>query len=455
MVMKSNRRHLCEMLAAALVRAPQDVSSIELRVASVLGRRYRWIAGLVQRFVKMYPIGRLRPRRKEVVDWLLFDSEFVRAYKRQMLRVADAELGSDGMSPISAAARWQDPRPITSLGELADWLCLQSGELDWFVDQKRLNGRSSTEQLWHYRSRVLPKRTGVVRLIEAPKQRLKAIQLKILRSILDHCSPHAAAHGFRQQHSIATFAEPHVSRAVVISIDLMDFFPSIRMPWVSTIFRAMGYPESVSDALAGLCVTAMPRQVWDRYIPQFSSPRNREQWHRYAEPHLPQGAPTSPALANLAAFRLDCRLSGLSASAGVNYTRYADDLVFSGDDVLMRRSRQFAMHVAAIVQEEGFIVNHYKTRIMRSGRQQRVAGVVVNECLNGRRVDFDRLKATLTNCARQGPESQNRQHHPEFRKHLLGKIAHWKLLNPNRGRKLKDIFDQIDWEYDSPNFLEP
>lgn len=121
------------------------------------------------------------------------------------------------------------------------------------------------------------------------------------------------------------FAESHVQRSVVISMDLTDFFPSVRLPWVSAIFRAMGYPEAVSDALAGLCTTSIPRDVWEGHLGKLSSFRHREQWERFAEPHLPQGAPTSPAIANLAAFRLDRRLAGLANSAGVHYTRYADD----------------------------------------------------------------------------------------------------------------------------------
>lgn len=129
---------------------------------------------------------------------------------------------------------------------------------------------------------------------------------------------------------------------------------------------------------------------------------------------------------------------------GVQFPR-ATRLVFSGDENLARRSLQFAAIVASIVKEEGFLVNYRKTRIMRSGRQQRIAGVVVNDRLNGSRRDFDRLKAILTNCVRRGPASQNSENHPEFRSHLLGKIAHWKLLNPARGHKLKVIFDRIHW----------
>ena len=165
----------------------------------------------------------------------------------------------------------------------------------------------------------------------------------------------------------------------------------------------------------------------------------------YFQPHLPQGAPTSPALANLCAYRLDCRLAGLAAAAGAVYTRYADDLAFSGGEEFARRVKRFSTHVAAIAMEEGFKVHHRKTRIMRRGVRQHLAGIVVNDRANVRRSDFDRLKATLNNCARHGPEAQNRESHPEFRLQLKGRVSFVEMVNPARGRKLRAIFERIEW----------
>src|ERR1700733_6552654 len=102
----------------------------------------------------------------------------------------------------------------------------------------------------------------------------------------------------------------------------------------------------------------------------------------YARPHLPQGAPTSPSLANLCAYRLDCRLSGLAASAGAVYTRYADDMAFSGDHAFHRAITRFRHHACATILEEGFSVHHRKSRVMRQGVRQRLAGLVVNDRLN-------------------------------------------------------------------------
>src|SRR5882757_7819190 len=170
-------------------------------------------------------------------------------------------------------------------------------------------------------------------------------------------------------------------------------------------------------------MNAMPRDVWN-VLPFHIDPLQlREARMLYARPHLPQGASTSPALANLCAYRLDCRLAGLAESAGAVYTRYADDLAFSGDEEFEKRVERFSIHVAAILMEEGFSVHHRKTRIMRQGVRQHLAGVVANQHPNVIRPDFDRLKATLNNCVRLGPETQNRAGHPSFRSHLDGRVA--------------------------------
>src|SRR5581483_2237421 len=96
---------------------------------------------------------------------------------------------------------------------------------------------------------------------EAPKQHLRAIQRRILREILAHIPAHAAAHGFVQGRSIRTFAAPHLGKAVVLSMDLADFFPSFTRARVQALFRLAGYPEAVADCLGGLCATATPRAI--------------------------------------------------------------------------------------------------------------------------------------------------------------------------------------------------
>ena len=325
---------------------------------------------------------------------------------------------------------WGVPAIVTP-GDLADWLALTPAELDWFADLKAFGYKKRNSKLRHYRYRVLDKGDGAIRVIEAPKPRLKWIQQRILAGILDRIPPHPAAHGFVKGRSVKTFAAPHVSQRVVLRMDLRDFFPSISGVRIQTLFRALGYPEKVADLLGGIATNAVPRDVCRAPM--------------YARPHLPQGAPTSPALANICFYRADCRLAGLAESAGARYTRYADDLAFSGGEDFDRRVERFSAHVAAILHEEGFAVHHRKTRIMRQGVRQHLAGVVANRRLNIWRADYDRLKAILTNCVRHGPTGQNRDGHTDFRAHLEGRVSYVESINPEKGRKLREILRRIAW----------
>src|SRR5262249_21143528 len=150
--------------------------------------------------------------------------------------------------------------------------------------------------------------------------------------------------------------------------------------------------------------------------------------------------------ANLVAFPLDRRLGAAAEAAGATYTRYADDLAFSGDRAFERSAHRFAPLVAAIAAQEGFRVNARKTRFARPATRQVLAGVVVNDKPNLRRAELDLLEAILTNCARRGPSTQNRAGVPSFREHLAGRIAWVHAVNPARAAELRTIFEAIDWE---------
>ena len=281
--------------------------------------------------------------------------------------------------------------------------------------------------------------------METPKARLKAIQRELLHGILDSIPPRGAAHGFCAGRSIVSCATPHTGQPVVLRIDLQNFFPSIRSAQVVGLFMTVGYSESVARLLAGLCTNRAAEFVWTslellntalRYV----IPSDKE---LFCRPHLPQGAPTSPALANLCAYRLDCRLHGLAEFAGAVYTRYADDLIFSGGDELSRSARRFLSLAGEIVRDEGFLLHTRKTRIMRRSVRQHALGLVVNHKPNIRRDDFDCLKATLHNCVRFGIASQNRHQHLNFSAHLTGRVAHVERVNPNRGQQLRALLALI------------
>jgi RNA-directed DNA polymerase len=437
---------LLNVLAHAFLAGEQTVDQVTARSTVTLGRPWRWLRTLAQRYLAAFA-DRTRPRQRDVIRFFQNDAAFARIRKRYAdeLSIHEWLAGPQHMLPVAATATWDIP-PIVSAGALAEWLQVTPGELGWFADLKGLGYRSKTSPLLrHYHYLVLAKASGGIRLIESPKLRLKELQRRILTGILDRIPQHSAAHGFRQGRSIKTFVAPHVGQRVVLRMDLRDFFPSISGARVQSFFRTAGYPESVADLLGGICSNATPLDVWRQ--PSFDvDPRElREARALYRRPHLPQGAPTSPALANICAFRADCRLAGLAESAGAQYTRYADDMAFSGGEEFERRVQRFSTHVAVILHEEGFDVHHRKTRIMRQGVRQHLAGLVANQSVNIIRADFDRLKAILNNCVRLGPASQNRDAHPSFRSHLAGRIGFVEMINPSRGKRLRTTFDRIVW----------
>jgi len=403
-----------ESLANALLSGELTYEAASLRASALMGRHPRWLDNVVRKFIATFD-GRTRPRLTEAVRYLR---------TRHQLRSLAAlrptfDLSAEQvMQPVPAARAFALPA-IVSPGDLAEWLCLGTSELEWLADLRHL------ARPGHYHYSTMEKKSGALRVLEAPKLRLKAVQGRILHEILDLVPGHEAVHGFRRRRSILSFAAPHTAKPLVLRMDLEDFFPSIGRARVQALFRTLGYPESVADLLGGLCTNIAP----------IGGPL-------YRQPHLPQGAPTSPALANLCFYRADCRIAGLARKAGLAYTRYADDLAFSGDRV----SDTVRNRIAAIVSEEGFRVQHRKTRLMRRGVRQHLAGIVVNVTCNVERDEFDRLKAILHNCVRSGPESQNRDNHPRFKDHLTGRVAFVESVNPLRGRKLRAQLDKVQWD---------
>lgn len=254
---------------------------------------------------------------------------------------------------------------------------------------------------------------------------------------------HPAAHGFKKGRSCVTHAVLHAGQRVVIRIDLKDFFPSIQRSRIHALFEKLGYSPAVAGTLARICVNRTPQGAFNDRQTGGSLPWVER--HALKTPHLPQGSPCSPALANLCAFRLDIRLEALARKLGATYSRYADDLVFSGGRTLERAADRFHVQVAAIAIEEGFRVNTRKTRVMREGVRQQVTGIVVNRHPNIARDEYDNLKAALTNCVRHGPESQNRDNRANYRDYLAGKISYVMMVNPHRASRLQQLFQAITW----------
>ncbi len=435
-------------LAEAFLAGPWDLDGLVARGQRVLSRRYRGLRPLAGRMLAAFADGP-RPRIARLAEFLCNDEGLQKAGRRSSMTLRFDRWPKPVMTPgPGPPGTWTVP-PITTTAELARFLELEPNQLEWFADEQARERKAPVESLRHYRYRWMAKRSGSLRLIEAPKPRLKRIQRRLLDEILAKIPTHDAAHGFRPGRSVLSFVGPHVGRSIVLKMDLRDFFATISAARVIAIYLAAGYPEPVARLLAGLCTNTVPQAVWKQAgelqgdWARLAASRQPES--HYRQPHLPQGAPTSPALANLAAYRLDARLAGLARAAEAHYTRYADDLVFSGGDAFARSISRFPTHVAATALEEGFTVQHRKTRVMRRGVRQQAAGVVINQATNLPRDDYDRLKATLCNCVRLGPHDQNRAEVADFRTHLAGRVAHAVRLNPRRGEKLRELYEKITW----------
>lgn len=394
--------------------------------------------------------GTTPPRRAVRLQPLRYRSSLVRTDPRSEAATSQppyrfAHLSVDGSGYLDLSrdgdSRWLQHFRLPELAtpeDLAGFCGLKLGKLAWLTHRFDPGGRPVREQQAHYHFRWLAKSRGGHRLIEAPKQTLKQVQLKILQEILDHVPAHRCAHGFVRGRSIRTNAEPHVGRRVLLKFDLENFYPSVKYSRVVAIYRSLGYSREVALWLARLTTSAIPSGIT---FPDGDATSIRTYYPR----HLPQGAPTSPALANLSAFGLDTRLAGLARSYDAEYTRYADDLTFSGSGRFIPALREFIPLATSIIRSERFTSHKAKRRVLRNNQRQTVAGVVVNSKLNVSRRDYDQLKAILHNCIVHGPASQNRNRTEDFAAHLLGRISHVTHLNSRRGARLRSLYDRIDW----------
>lgn len=444
----NSQLQLALALADACLAREASAHGLMKSMTWVLGKRWPWIPALCTKIHRLSGPNFYHYTRHELAGLILADHGFIHACMRAGTTLTIKRYCLE--APIAPPQPpWLAALNIPQLpdtGALATWLQLPLGELAWYADQWRTNGHESP-QLEHYRYRWLAKPGGGMRLIEMPKLRLRKIQRQILRQILDRVPPHPAAHGFRAKHSCITHAQLHCGQRVVLRMDLKDFFASIPAARIHALFAKLGYPDTVAGLLARLCTHRTPGQVLHprpRPSGQADQQENNK-LNQLRSRHLPQGAPSSPALANLCAFRLDIRLAGLAKSLNASYSRYADDLTFSGGRQLETALRQLVPQIGAIALEEGFVINFRKTRIMREAQRQLVTGMVVNAKPNIKRAEFDHLKAILTNCIRYGPASQNRQQHLNFHAFLRGKVAWVGMINPARGARLTTLLEQVRW----------
>src|SRR5262245_9135399 len=281
--------------------------------------------------------------------------------------------------------------------------------------------------LVHYHRYSIAKKTGGVRYISAPKSALATAQRWLLEHVLSKLEVEVPAHGFVPGRSIVTNATPHTGRNIVINLDLKEFFPSITFRRVKGLFEKIGYSEHVATVFTLLCTEP----------PRLATELDGKVYHvALGQRVLPQGACTSPAITNALCRRLDRRLNGLAKKHGFAYTRYADDLTFSGDNA--KAVGKLLKSVRGIVQAEGFTEHPRKTRVMRSANRQEVTGVTVNVRPSVSRKEVRQLRAILHNAAKHGLASQNRGNHPNFAAYLKGRVEFVCMVDPQRAPTLRE-----------------
>lgn len=256
----------------------------------------------------------------------------------------------------------------------------------------------------HYRSFEIKKKSGGSRKIEAPYPALLDCQKWIYKNILSHALLHQAAHGFVEQKSILTNAKNHIGCSELLNLDLKDFFPSIGIRRVIKVFNDFGYPNIVSFYLASICCL---------------------------DGKLPQGAPTSPVLSNIIAKTLDVRLSLLAKKHKLKYSRYADDMTFSGKSV----PRWLSLTIDRIVVDCGFKLNTAKTRFASKNTTNKVVtGLVVKEKeLVVPRKYRRKIRQEMYFIREYGLQSHlsaKKIRDPEYLNRIKGKLLFWRQVEP-------------------------
>ena len=278
-----------------------------------------------------------------------------------------------------------------------------------------------------YREFKIKKRNGGERIITAPYPSLMFVQQWIYKNILLQTTIiQPQAKGFVPGLSILDNATPHLQHSQVLKMDIKDFFPSISINRVICVFKKLGYHHKLAYALAALCC-----------------------YHNC----LPQGAPTSPILSNIVMRHIDRRLEGLSKHFDITYTRYADDLTFSGEYI----SVKFIKYVQSIIESGGFNINQTKTKLLKNNVKKIITGVSIS---SGKPTIPRTLKRRLRQEAyyihRYGYKHIKHCNHNvdlAYKQRLLGKFSYWNSIERNNDnvnklvQQLKSDIKKNKWKF--------
>lgn len=277
----------------------------------------------------------------------------------------------------------------------------------------------------HYTIHTIPKKSGGLRVIHAPSDRIKYVQGKVLELILNKLKYPECIGAYVQGKTTRETAEVHAGKPLLIVIDLKDFFPSTRRAWIRQFFnKKLGYPHNVASLLADLSTVAINTPVGPRHV-------------------VPQGAPTSGAVCNwVAYYKLDEPILEVCKKYKMAYTRYADDLAFSNEERLDRPvTDAFLKEIEAIIKASGYRVNYKKLRVVRSGRQQRLLGMTINEKPNIMRLHARNLRARIHHCKNKGFEQvageMGISSGNTLRMQIEGMLSYYHMINPVKAERLK------------------
>lgn len=346
--------------------------------------------------------------------------------------------------------------PILTLGHLGHLAGVEVGILKAYVSRKD----EDPYREFSIRKRPIPGQPPRFRTIAVPEPTLLTVQSWIATEVLSHAPCHSASTAFAPGSRLAQAAARHCGAVWMVKIDLRDFFESLTEIDAHRVFLERGYQPLVAFELARLCTRLRDKHRNDiAVLPKRRTPKFRHSSLSTLYPRellgvLPQGAPTSPMLANLAVRDLDSTLTDIASSFGLRYSRYADDLTFSTKQKSFGRSRAHDLigRVYEVVSARGLSPNHSKTTIVSPGARKVVLGLLVDRDVPRLTRDFrSRLRKHLHHIGdpRQGPAQHAARRGfvtvEGLRQHLLGLTAFASQIDPVFGAKCRAIIDASDW----------
>lgn len=341
---------------------------------------------------------------------------------------------------------------ILSLKHLAVRCGVPYSDLREFVSRRTIDGN---EPSMPYDNFSIRKRSGGRRFIHVPNRQLMTVQRWINGHILQEVKPHRASHAFSRKSSIKKCAQVHCGSAWLVKLDIADFFESVSEIQVFRAFKSIGYSPLVAFELARICTIKTPTQSPRQHFKQWLVRKANQKIYAYNDKYLgylPQGAPTSPLLANIVMRQCDKEITEIAARFGMKYTRYSDDLTFSSGDPKLGRDtcRKVIFEAYAVLSRAGYRPNARKSTIVPPSARKLVLGLTIDGAEPGLTKQFkDRLRQHMYFLEKLGPVDHafNRKFDSVWgmKAHVKGLIDFAKMIEPDYGASCKEKFNKIDW----------